>query len=397
MKKEGVSKDLLILGGSFFFIFMGAATLQQFLIPFLKDVRGWPETRCYWILPTVYFSFAFWRVNVAQVIRLIGNPAAITLGALSYCLFAATLLLSPSYPLLLAALMIWGLGAALLWSASSTQVIYAAQRTRYGRTAGSFYAFTDLGFTVGVAVLTFIYQQFGPQRLWMFSLPCAGLGAVGTLLVPRRRLETERQTFSSIYEILSSPWARAVGLLLLFCSFAWGIMLGSLSDWVKQEHGVGSFFAFLPFYLARLCTNLVGGRLSDRMGRGKVLLGAFLLSSAGMLLVSQWHETLASLLLGTASLGVLFSAVPFTTLASIGDFVEPRRRQIAYGLLFVWRDLGVALSVLMGLYVRRFLGGFERLFLFFSVLFLLLSLLSFKVRKGGMARGKASEGDSQST
>jgi len=107
-------KDLLFLGGSFFLIFMGAATLQQFAIPYLKEVRGWSEQKCYRILPTVYFCFAFWRVNVANIIRRIGNPASLTLGGFSYCLFAAALLLSPSYPLLLAALMAWGIGAALL-------------------------------------------------------------------------------------------------------------------------------------------------------------------------------------------------------------------------------------------------------------------------------------------
>jgi len=375
-------RDLLALGGSFFFIFMGSATLQQFAIPFLKDVRGWSEARCYWILPTVYFSQAFWRINAVYVINLIGNRAAIILGALTYLLFAGGLLLCPNYPLLLAILLAWGLGASLLWSAGSTQAIQAAHHTRYGQTAGLLYASVDFGFLIGVVVLTLVYARLGPGMLWAFCLPCAGLGVLATPLIPRRHLKAERQTLGNLRDILVSPWAIAVCILLLFCSFAWGIMLGSLPDWVKQEHGIGSFFALLPFYLGRLSTDLLGGRLSDSKGRGKVLFGAFLLSAAGMLSVSIWHRHLASILVGTAALGILFSAVPFTTLARIGDLVEPSKRQIAYGAIFIWRDLGVGISVLAGLYLRNLLGGFQMLFLFFSILFFLLSLLSFQVGRG---------------
>jgi len=68
-------------------------------------------------------------------------------------------------------------------------------------------------------------------------------------------------------------------------------------------------------------------------------------------------------------------------MALIGDSVRPERRHLAFGAIFVWRDLGVVIALLGGQFLRLRLGGVGPAFLLFGAIFLMCALLSTKLAK----------------
>ncbi|MDH7570812.1 MAG: hypothetical protein QHJ73_14625, partial [Armatimonadota bacterium] len=52
-----------------------------------------------------------------------------------------------------------------------------------------------------------------------------------------------------------------------------------------------------------------------------------------------------------------------------GDTIEPRFRHLAFGAIYVWRDLGVAAAILGAQYIVGFLGGYTACFVTFAALF----------------------------
>jgi len=152
-QEKVVSRDLIVLSSTFFFIFLGAASFQQYLIPYTVRQTGQSHATCSWILASVYLSSIVWRILYPYTLEWIGTRGAIVGGFLTYTLFAVVALLSKSYPLLLISALIWGWGAAAIWITGPSQILESTSALRYGRASGIFYSAVYAGQGLGVYLL----------------------------------------------------------------------------------------------------------------------------------------------------------------------------------------------------------------------------------------------------
>jgi len=134
------------------------------------------------------------------------------------------------------------------------------------------------------------------------------------------------------------------------------------------------------FPSTRAVLSLSGGILSDRFGRSHIFFAAFLLSALGLLLAAAWTHPI-TIALSISALGVQGGIVPPVSMALIGDSVQPERRHLAFGAIFVWRDLGVVIALLGGQFLRLRLGGFGPTFLIFGTVFLMCAFLSTRLAR----------------
>ena len=219
-----MSRDLAVLSASFFLIFMGAGAFQQYLIRFMKDVTGRSATECSWVLATIYLSFLVWRVLAAYTIRWLGDQRSIFLGQVTYTLFLVFAIFTREYWLLLAAAALWGWGASAMWIASSTQVLDASARTRYGSASGVFYAATHLGQWLGVILLGWLLTQGAGVHSWewLWGERARERGGPGGApqTVPR-----EEPRISKVFGVLRSPESKALAILLFVSSAGFGLIL----------------------------------------------------------------------------------------------------------------------------------------------------------------------------
>jgi len=368
-----LSRDLKVLSLAFFFIFMGAS-FQQFLIPYLQEATSWGRMKCSAILMVVYTAFIFWRIFVQYSIRALGDYLSIVLGSLTYSGFVATLYLAKQYPLLIIAAFVWGWGAASLWIVSSTQVLDAARKSRYGMASGIFYAATHAGFAVGVMVLGRMGERLGKDAVLLSALAAMGIGNAVMLFVPRKRVERETD-IRVIFSMMRTAKVKIVGFFLFASSLGFGFLLGAFTGVAEERSFTYLANAAVFFPLARFAISFAGGTISDKLGRAKTLILAFVISSLGLSLAGLWSNIVTAGF-SAFGLGLQGGLVPVAAMAIIGDSAVRERRHLAFGALFVWRDLGVVFSVFLGQYLRSLLGGFRPCFLTFACIFLFCALLS---------------------
>lgn len=373
-------RDLMILSGAFFLIFMSGGAQQQFLIPYLKSTTTWGTMKYSFVLAMVYISFMVWRILVGYSIRVLGDYRSIVLGSLTYTGFVAAVLFARSFALILCMAMLWGWGAASMWIVSSSQILNVTERTRYGTASGVFYFWTHVGFTLGVLILGVTQNRWGGESLYRLALMIVLAGNGIMLFVPRRSVERGARPVGEILRMMRTPKVQIVGFLQFCSALSFGLVLGVFADFISEEYGSPYLLLTVFFPLARAVLSLAGGMVSDRLGRGRALFVGFFISGVGVLISAGWSSPIA-VALSVLTLGIQSGMVPPVSMALIGDSVEPERRHLAFGAIFVWRDFGVALAILGGQYIRLQLGGFGASFLLFGLLFLICAFLGLRLTK----------------
>lgn len=372
-----MSRDLALLSSSFFLIFMGAGAVQQYLIRYLQEVTGRPPTQCSWVLATLYLSFLVWRLFAAHTIALLGDQRAIFLGQFTYTLFVLLAVSTRAFWVLLAAALLWGWGASAMWIASSTQVLDSTVRTRYGTASGLFYAATHLGQWLGVIGLGWVKGHFGWGALLWTAIGISLLANAVALAVPRKYVPREKPRISKVFGILRTRPAKALAVILFVSSFGFGLLLSGFSTLVEPA---SIAWVTSGFYGGRLISSWYSGPISDRLGRRGVLVWGFTLAAMGMVAGASAHR-LWLFFVAALALGVQTGTVPVAAMALIGDWIEPSRRHLAFGALYVWRDLGVAVAILGSQYLLAILGGYRLCFGVFALLFALCAALSYSLRE----------------
>lgn len=368
-----LSKDLILLSVAFFFVFMGSS-FQQFFIPYLQETTDWSIMKSSVILMVVYTTFLFWRIFVNYSIKLLGDYLTLVLGSLTYSGFVLTLYITKQYYVLIIAALIWGWGAAALWITSSTQVLDASKKSRYGIASGIFYCATHLGFAVGIVLLGGIGQRFNGDYAMLSAFSAIIAGNLILLFVPKSKVERNFDVRIAFSMMLNTK-VKIVSFFLFASSLGFGLMLGAFTN-VAKDHGfayLASAAVFAP--LARAGLSLLGGAISDKLGRGKTLFLSFLISFLGLASASI-RSNIATLGFSAFSLGVLGGLVPVSAMAIIGDSVTTERRHLAFSATFVWRDLGVVISLFLGQYLSMVFGGVKTTFIIFAGIFLISALLS---------------------
>ena len=313
MAKRLLQRDLLVLSGAFFFVFLGPGAIQQHLDKIIGPKR-------FYVLATLYISLCFWRVFVGVTMRALGDRLSELLGAATYVAFVATLWFSTSWAAVILAAAVWGWGAASLWITSQAQLLDATQR--YGASSGLFYSLLTAGHAVGVGLLALIAASWSPAETASWALSdvllatCFVLGLPGlALLCLARRRGAPRQAFSlaAFWKIARQRPIVLIGIIQLCSSLSYGILL-------------------VAFYVARVALCFPAGALADRIGKARVLKLSFLMAAAGILVAALWRSRPGvSLSICAAAMAAQSALTASNAMALMGDVAKPAARHMALG------------------------------------------------------------------
>jgi hypothetical protein len=380
---KAVPPDVLIMGITFFFIFMGAGALQQFLINMLKRSADWPllgySTTS--ILAMVYFSFMFWRIFIGVSLRRLGFYLSILVGGITYLCFTLAVFFSRDYLLLLTAVAVWGWGACSMWIAAPTQIFVAAKRTKYGLCTGLLYGFALSGYTLGVFILGEVQRYFGDQEVLSAAVLFTSLGVATLFFLPKRRAAFAGLKLKRIWQMGRRRSFLVAGFFLFTAAISYGILLGVYAGFIDRSMGVGFVGRITVFfYLARVGASFLGGYISDKLGRGVVLRVSFLLAALGLVatvfVAERFSKGVAfqglhyiALILSSLFLGLQAGVVPVATTAFVGDVLAQEERHLGLGAIFFWRDLAMVITLLGGeVLVAQF--SFKWAVLLFAIIFI---------------------------
>ena len=186
---------------------------------------------------------------------------------------------APNYPVLLLLMIVGGLGTSAFHPVATATVSDLARVAR-GRTMSLFITAGNLGLAVGPAALRLGLPSWGPAITLPLAIPCLLL-AIGVYLTVPARAVRERRT-GSLGSILAKHRVVLGKLLAVATLRSWAnVALGTFLPLLLVERGYpaedgATALAVLLFFGG--LGGLVGGFLSDRIGRDAVIVGSLLVS-----------------------------------------------------------------------------------------------------------------------
>lgn len=349
------------IAGYYFLLFAAVAFTHPFFPVFLRE-RGFSYAQVGAVLSVFSFTGAVvsillgWRSDQTRRRRryIVG---AMLVGAAGYLLFPYVH--SFGVALLLAAV----LGGCIM-SSQSVMMALVVDLFRHQGTAGSFGQLRVFG-TVGylLVLLTLVLWQssplLSPVNMFASVALLLALSALVASLAPENPQEMEESARLSVQEVLYLLRRREIALYIVahFC-FVGALMTatGNLSLYLQWMHASKSFIslAYMTSALFEMPFMVLMGKLSDRVGRTRVLAIAFIALPIRLLLLTVFQAPVPVLLTQTMH-GLTFSIITAVSMAFIADRVEPRLRASGQGLLMAAASLASAtMPVLSGLIADAF-------------------------------------------
>jgi MFS family permease len=313
---------------------LGLANLASYLLGVLVVI---------WLSPRVALA---WFVRIG----LLGVTAGL-----------AVLAVAPSYAILVVGMAMTGGFNAAIWVPSSALITAAVPARHRGLAAGAL----GMGFGIGLVLagqLTRLVQA-GDEDAWrpVWAIT-SGVGFV-VLVAFALGLRGETVTRPSGPPALSSVrrLPGAVPLIVSYAAFGLGYVVFSsyLVAALRDDAGLSAGHAAAVYSLTGLMSIVGGlliGRVSDRLGRRNVIVGAHLLLCAGALAVLLGAEPWVAL--AAAVFGVFTSGLPAVLAAYIADHLDPVAVAGAFGIVTMFFGISQAIGPPLGGWLADVTGAF---------------------------------------
>ena len=355
--KHNNARDLTTISFAFLFAFLGAGAAQPFVIDFLHDGKGLPMNQASLVLATVYFTFVVFRFFIGFLIDLLGLHLAKIIGIATYAVFPFLIYRTDSFPALLAAGVLWGIGAPLLWTSAMVQVMNTSSPTRFAGSTGIVRGGAMIGHLFGLYLLSLVYRTRGYESVFLLAAALGVAAVLAMVLSPNRPVERKKPQLRTFFRIMRSHQTKAVAAMLLCSGLGYGVVLNGLKAHIEATCGPEWLEDIMPFFfVAAIVACFLGGRICDLTGRWPTFGWAFALGAAGMWIGGACTHPV--LLMGAMVLvGIQNAVVPLAALGWIGDVTSPEDRPSVMGYILCFRELGVAIAILIGGVLRAAEGA----------------------------------------
>ncbi|MCI0455346.1 MAG: MFS transporter [Candidatus Dadabacteria bacterium] len=323
------TKNFTLVTIANFFLFCNFSAF--FLLPLFIKKLGGSEADIGFIMGSFGVTSLGSIPLVAFLIDRYGRRRFMLLGAAIMCLSSLSYLfareLSPAFYVFR---MLQGIGFAFFFTSAGTAVADFIPEMKRGQGLGIFGAFTIASYALGPTIGEGVIEKLG---FTFFFIYASSFSLITILLVYR----TEDAPFKRSLDPYGLGFFRlvfsrryAVPLLSnLILAGGFGSVLNFISVYVKPK-GLNVFYFFLVYTVTITSMRIIGGGISDALGRKRVAapsLFVFSLSIAAMVLIDSVYLLLIISFLFSVSYGMLYP----TLSALMMDKAKPDERGKAMG------------------------------------------------------------------
>jgi len=339
-----VSREVKILSLSFLFIFFGFNGVQQYVTTFFSEAEivevGFRS------LILIYLFFILFDPISAVFVSKYGAKRCMILASIFYSLFVLSLL-SKNVILIYSTSALLGIAASFLWTGQNSYLIRASDEKSYGTNAGFFSSLQSLGSAFGVLISGLIIGKF------FFKIPFlifSTFPLIGLLVISKIRdlkVEAKLNRFKLIKRSILSKTALKLSTFWFTLQFIYGLTIGIIPIEIKNTLGI-SFIGILSslFYALPILFSYFFGRLSDILGRGKMILLSYLLVIIG--LISLYFSSLAIfLILGIILLALNISLMRPVSYALVGDVSTKTNLEFLTALFWMIQNVGIVGALIL--------------------------------------------------
>lgn len=334
-----------VLAGAFLFN-LGQGVLRPALPLYLQAVFS-ANYRMVTAIPTV-FGAGKWVASLPTGYLLPGRGRLLMTGGLlliAFCDVASVM--TSTYGVFLALRALAGVGWAMFGTVAATTMV-DLPAIRRGRAVSSLLMSEALGLLLGSAGGGWLYQDVGVASPFLFEAACMLVAAVavGRWALPGGPRSTEprgSRDWRLLWAVLRAPGVLLIGLTsAVLTAIQTGILVFLFPLYLVNRGGLGPEAVGLLMSLSvlgRLLALWLGGSVSDRWGRLRVLIPG-LLAYAALLGSLTFLTHPVGLGLWSLALGGAAGFVAALPTALIGDLVPPPWQGVAIGWLRTMTDSG---------------------------------------------------------
>jgi len=253
-----------------------------------------------------------------------------------------------SYPLLLLARVLQGLAAAATWTSGLALLAEGFPSERRGQAMATAFAAANIGVLLGPPISGFLMESFGPRSPFLLAAGLALADAaarVGFL----RDAEPPAGERVGLSGLLANATVRTFAGAMALGASLWAILESTLPLHLDATLGMRASEIGILFAAAALTHTLTSplmGRLSDRVGRLKVLRVGFVLAAL-LVPVPAFLSTKWAVALSMAALGVTASFVMSPVSPGLADAVEAMGTR-SFGSVFSLVNVAYAVGMMVG-------------------------------------------------
>ena len=386
MKKQDVS--VIAVAGSHG-IMHAYLVLLPALIPLLKGELGNYGTLG--LLTSLVFLFYGWGSFPVGFLADRVSKKLLISASMALCGVSAILVsLSHSLPVTALALILLGIGASLYHPPGYASMALLSKEMR-----GRYMGIQGLGGDLGMAISFFTTTAIGSYLGWRNAFLAWGvLGIVMAVVDMVTIIDEAVQVdpsmarlgyLETLRKMFTTDHLRNLLLVsvIVVCSGAlWNGVSAFILVYINEVKGVGLLIAggLSTFkYTIGAFGNILGGELSDRMGRRRILLFGFGLFTVSLLGLTIAPGNLPLMFLMVAVLGFSFFITQSPMNALIGDVSHRDTVGVTYGVNFsIKYGIGSFAPAIAGYLAAQY--SLDYVFYFFAVISAVAFVVSFMVR-----------------
>lgn len=319
------------------------------------------------------------RLFTGRSIESIGRRKTLFIGLILFTLMTLLYFFSSSIHSLLIVRFLHGVTLGIASTATGTIVAQIIPTARKGEGIGYYSMSATLATAIGPFIGLYMSQHTSYQVIFSFCL-CLGIVSLLTAFlvnvpaVDTSIKVTEEKGFS-VFNFVE-PKAIPIAIVTLVVALCYSSVLSYINFYAAEIQlvKVASFF-FLVYSIAILISRPFTGRLMDIKGANFVMYPAFILFTAGMLLLSTANSGL-TLLFSGALIGLGFGNMQSCTQAIAVKLTPSHRLGLATSTFFIFLDAGLGFGpYLLGFIIP--LTGYSMLYTILGVLVFVSTILYF--------------------
>jgi MFS family permease len=310
------------------------------------------------------------RLFIGRIMDSIGLKRTLFIGLILYILTTSLYFIHLGITFLLITRLLHGITLGIASTATGTIVAQIIPKRRKGEGIGYYSMSSTLSTAIGPFIGLYMSQHTNTQLIFSLCLALGIFSLITAFFVYVPALEGSTKTTEIKGVKLShfiEPKAVPIALITLIIGFCYSSVLSFINFYAIEIDLVSaaSFF-FLVYSVAVLISRPFTGRLMDVKGANYVMYPAFVLFTAGMLLLGFAHSSITLLVAGIL-IGLGFGNMQSCTQAIAVKLTPPHRMGLATSTFFIFLDAGLGFG--------PYLLGFFLPFTSYSTLYMILGVV----------------------
>lgn len=217
---------------------------------------------------------------------------------------------------------------------------------RWGEAMGIHGLCFSTGLAIGPAIGSALTERFSINSMFYFSSFLALLSII-ILMNMKETIKTKEKFKFSMLKLNRRELIEfrvLPGALITFLSYlSYGTILTVISDWGSHLGVVNKGLFFMVFTVSSLLIRFLSGKLSDRIGRLKIIKSSLVILVVAMVLIGRANSPF-TLMLASAVYGIATGMLSPAITAWIVDLSHPDFRGKAIATMYIALEAGIGLG-----------------------------------------------------